>query len=91
MNAQSHSAERTLREQLLVTENPVIDALAKKTHTQRNVVKRLYETELAALSAEARVTGFLSVLACRRVKEVLRARKASAGAASGVRLPTAAA
>ncbi len=48
-----------------------VAALAQKTHTPRHVVKRLYDEEIAALRANAKVKNFIDVIAGRRVKHQL--------------------
>jgi hypothetical protein len=50
----------------------IIEALARETGTELSHVKELYEHELAQLEANAKVRGFLSVLACRHVRMALR-------------------
>jgi len=51
-------------------------ALAKQTHTAHDVVKSLYEEEIAALHDKATVKSFVPVIASRRVKQRLKAMKA---------------
>jgi len=48
-----------------------IDALAKKTHAPVEVVRRLYNEELAELQSNSKVKAFIEVIAGRRVKERL--------------------
>ena len=50
----------------------VIEELARETGREPARVKELYELELAHLEANAKVRGFLSVLACRSVRMALR-------------------
>ena len=50
----------------------VIEELARETGREPARVKELYERELAHLEANAKVRGFLTVLACRRVRMALR-------------------
>jgi hypothetical protein len=50
----------------------VIEELARETGGEPARVKELYERELAHLEANAKVRGFLSVLACRSVRMALR-------------------
>ena len=50
----------------------VIEQLARETGGEPAHVKELYERELAHLEANAKVRGFLSVLACRSVRMALR-------------------
>jgi len=52
-------------------------ALAEKTHTPVALVKTLYDREVAALEAQARIKNFIAVLASKRVKRDLRALEAS--------------
>jgi hypothetical protein len=49
----------------------VIEALARETGREPAHVRELYERELADLEANAKVRGFLSVLACRKVRMAL--------------------
>jgi hypothetical protein len=49
-----------------------IEALARETGSAPAHVKELYECELAHLESNAKVRGFLSVLALRNVRMVLR-------------------
>jgi hypothetical protein len=49
-----------------------IEALARETGSAPAHVKELYEREMAHLESNAKVLGFLSVLACRNVRMVLR-------------------
>jgi hypothetical protein len=53
-----------------------IEALARDAGAEPGFVKVLYERELARLEANATVRGFLSVLACRNVRMVLRETRA---------------
>jgi hypothetical protein len=50
----------------------VVEALARETGAEPSHVQQLYEHELAQLEANAKVRGFLSVLACRHVRMALR-------------------
>ena len=50
----------------------VLIALARDTHTAIARVKALYDREVAALEAQARIRNFISVLAYKRVKRLLR-------------------
>lgn len=54
-----------------------VAALAQQTSTAVDFVKSLYDEEIAALRAQATVTSFISVIASRRVKNQLRARRAA--------------
>lgn len=49
----------------------VIHELARQTHRPEHEVRAVYEQELAALEARARVKGYLTILARRRAKDVL--------------------
>jgi hypothetical protein len=49
-----------------------VAAIARKTHTPVDLVKHLYDEELAELRSHSAVKGFLDVIAGRRVKERLR-------------------
>ena len=51
-----------------------IAALARQFHVPIDQVARLYERELAGLTVGARITGFLTILTTRKVREVLRQR-----------------
>ncbi len=54
-----------------------IAALARETDTDQEVVKYLYEEELATLQAHASVKNFIGIIAVRHVREYLvSARKA---------------
>jgi Protein of unknown function (DUF3562) len=56
---------------------PDVIALAEKTHTPVALVKTLYDREVAALEAQARIKNFIPVLASKRVKRALKALEAS--------------
>ena len=49
-----------------------IAALAHKTHTPIDVVKHLYNEELADLESKSAVKKFIEIIAGRRVQERLR-------------------
>lgn len=49
-----------------------VAAIAYETATSTDLVKALYEEEVAALSAQATVRQFIGVIATRRVKQQLR-------------------
>jgi hypothetical protein len=51
-----------------------IEAMAQQLSVQIDHVAQLYERELAALTVSARITGFLSILTTRKVREILRQR-----------------
>ena len=48
-----------------------IATLAKDTHHPLPVVRRIYEVEYARLKAEAKVTDYLVLFACRRTRDAL--------------------
>ena len=52
-----------------------IEALAQQLSVPIDHVAQLYERELAALTGSARITGFLSILTTRKVREILRQRR----------------
>jgi Protein of unknown function (DUF3562) len=54
------------------THEAAIASLAKETQTPPHVVRRLYDEEMAALHANARVKNFVSVIAARRVRNHLK-------------------
>ena len=49
-----------------------VTAPAQKTHTPIDVVRHIYDEELAELDSTSTVKNFIQVLASRRVKERLR-------------------
>ena len=51
----------------------VVATIARDTDTATDVVKALYEEEVAALTANATVRQFIGVIATRRVRQQLRA------------------
>ena len=53
-----------------------IASLAKETDTAPDVVKHLYDEEIAKLRARSNVKNFIGVIAGRRVKERLAQRRA---------------
>jgi hypothetical protein len=55
------------------SDEAAIAKLAEQTHADLDVVRRLYEEEIAALCEEASVKGFVGVIVARRVKERLLA------------------
>jgi hypothetical protein len=52
----------------------IIDELARRTGRPVEVVRTVYEEQLAILASDATVTVFLPVLARRRAREVLGGR-----------------
>jgi hypothetical protein len=51
---------------------PIVSALARRLHIPVRDVGAIYAKELARLAADARIEGFLSVLALRNTREILR-------------------
>ena len=51
-----------------------VSALARKTDTPVEEIRKLYAQEVADLESTANVKNFIDVIASRRVKERLRAR-----------------
>jgi uncharacterized protein DUF3562 len=62
------------------THERAIEALAREAHVPIEQVAQLYERELAVLTAGARITGFLSILTLRKVRDILRHRSPPAAA-----------
>ncbi|HTC15307.1 MAG TPA: DUF3562 domain-containing protein [Steroidobacteraceae bacterium] len=54
----------------------MIASLARATHTSHEVVKNLYDEEVAKLHAHSTVKNFIGVIAGRRVKQRLTRRAA---------------
>ena len=59
------------------THERAIEALARESHVPIDQVAQLYELELTALKAGARITGFLTILTTRKVRALLRQRQLS--------------
>ena len=72
MNTRVHQHENRLSP----NDGSAIEALARDMGAEPAFVKELYERELAQLEVNAKVRGFLSVLACRNVRMVLRKTRA---------------
>jgi hypothetical protein len=53
-----------------------IETLARETGSEPAYVKELYERELAHLEANAKIRGYVSLLACRNVRMALRGTSA---------------
>jgi len=53
------------------THERAIEALARQSHVSIDHVVPRYERELAALTVGARLTGFLTILTIRKVREIL--------------------
>lgn len=58
------------------SDEATIANLAHQTDTNRELVRHLYDEEIAALRARATVKNFIGVIAGRRVKQRLRALRA---------------
>lgn len=54
------------------SDQTITESLAKEARISLEEVARLYDQELAALAAGAKITQFLGVLATRRVRMILR-------------------
>jgi hypothetical protein len=54
------------------TNDAVVATIARETATSTDLVKALYEEEVAALSANATVRQFIGVIATKRVRQQLR-------------------
>ena len=54
----------------------LVDSIAHETETSTDVVKALYEEEVATLTAQATVRQFIGVIATKRVKQQLRSLRA---------------
>ena len=52
----------------------LVDTIARETETSTDLVKSLYEEEVATLTANATVRQFIGVIATKRVKQHLRSR-----------------
>lgn len=48
------------------------EAIARETETDVEVVQKIYREELSLLATDAKITQYLSVLASRRVRMLLR-------------------
>ena len=54
------------------SDETTITKLAKQAHADVDLVRHLYEEEIASLHKEASVKGFIGVIAARRVRQRLR-------------------
>ena len=54
------------------TADRAIDCLAEESQVPVDVVARLYKVERIKLEVGARITGFISILAIRNVRQLLR-------------------
>jgi hypothetical protein len=57
----------------------VIETLARETGSEPAYVRELYEREVAHLEANAKIRGYVSLLASRNVRIVLRESSAKSG------------
>jgi hypothetical protein len=64
-----------------------IEALAREAHVPIEQVAQLYAHELAVLTAGARITGFLTILTTRKVREILRQGRHPVRTPAGVDAP----
>jgi len=64
-----------------------IEALAREAHVPIEQVAQLYARELAVLTAGARITGFLTILTTRTVREILRQGRHPVCVPAGVDAP----
>ena len=53
-------------------DDTTVDAIARETAAPADIVKALYEEEIASLNAQARLKQFVPVIAINRVKQRLR-------------------
>jgi len=67
-------------------DHAVVDAIAHDTSTSADIVKVLYEEEVAALAAQATIKQFVGVIATKRVRQHLR-RVVHGHHAGSARLP----
>jgi hypothetical protein len=65
MHGHSHQMQESARHQA------AIDSLARETRAEPAYVRQLYEQELANLEANAKVRGYLFVLASRNVRSAI--------------------
>ena len=54
------------------SDHAAVQAIAEQTATSLDVVRELYEEEVASLTANATVKQFVGVIATRRVRQQLR-------------------
>src|SRR5437764_10320461 len=64
-----------------------IEVLAREAHVPIEQVAQLYTRELAVLTAGARITGFLTILTTRKVREILRQGRHPVRTPAGVDTP----
>jgi hypothetical protein len=75
---QTSGAKDTMHDEhgKLFQQGPAIELLARKLQVPIDGMTRLYENELAKLEIDARIRGFLPVLAMRKVREILELDRA---------------
>ena len=61
----------------LAKHQAAIEALARETDTEPAYVQQLYDRELAELEANAKIHGYLSILASRKVRRAINLNRAS--------------
>jgi hypothetical protein len=66
MTSAAHSTRKSKE-----SDETTITKLAKQTHAEIEVVRHLYDEEIATLQKDATVKGFIGVIAARRVKRRL--------------------
>jgi hypothetical protein len=54
------------------SDHATTEAIAHETHTDVEVVQKIYTEELNSLATDAKITQYLGVLASRRVRMILR-------------------
>jgi hypothetical protein len=77
-----HSLSSSTHPDESTTHERAIEALARQSHVPIEHVAQLYERELAVLTVGARLTGFLTILTTRKVRELLRQRRHPAHASA---------
>ena len=66
-----------------LADSTTVATLAQETRTSPEVVKDLYQQEVATVGAAAKVRNFIGIIAGRRVKQRLMALKKSGDVYSG--------
>jgi hypothetical protein len=75
----TQSPESETESASLVRPQSEIEALARETRTDTELVKELYEHEVAQLQSTAKIRPYISVIAWRHVSMVLRKEAAERG------------
>ena len=73
----SHAA--VLRQDHPRGHDPVIDDMARDLSTPVDVVRALYEEEVAALAAQATLTQYIGIIAAKAVRQRLRRSRGRIG------------